>query len=71
MAIPIGESLSVDQATASLFLLHGVRAFSVRGRRSSGYAAGMTNIDSSGAVTIPPTMGAAMVKRRLRRRGIS
>ena len=31
-----------------------------RGRRSNKYAAGITNIDSNGAVIIPPTMGAAM-----------
>ncbi len=31
-----------------------------RGRRKSRYTAGTTNIDSSGAVIIPPTIGAAM-----------
>ena len=32
----------------------------MRGRRINRYTAGTTNIDSSGAVTIPPTIGAAM-----------
>jgi hypothetical protein len=31
-----------------------------RGRRISKYTAGITNMDSKGAVIMPPTMGAAM-----------